>query len=58
MGILWCTSPTPEVNTKIDYCDFWWNEKPKWENIVSASMITALGLEIGSLFWVSITFCA
>uniref|UniRef100_A0A8R1XQJ9 Uncharacterized protein n=1 Tax=Onchocerca volvulus TaxID=6282 RepID=A0A8R1XQJ9_ONCVO len=58
MGLLWCTSPTPENKAKIDYCHVWHNNKPKCDKNVTVIMIIALALEIGSLMWVSVTFFA
>ncbi|KAM3728137.1 NADH-ubiquinone oxidoreductase chain [Dirofilaria immitis] len=58
MGLLWCTSSTPEDKSKIDYCHLWYNNKPKCDKNVTILMIATLALEISSLIWVSITFCA
>ncbi|EFO17303.1 hypothetical protein LOAG_11196 [Loa loa] len=58
MGLLWCTSPISENNLTIDYCHLWQNNKPKCDDNVAKLMIATLALEIGSLIWVTVTFCA
>uniref|UniRef100_A0A0R3RQT8 MARVEL domain-containing protein n=1 Tax=Elaeophora elaphi TaxID=1147741 RepID=A0A0R3RQT8_9BILA len=58
MGLLWCTSPLLENSLKIDYCHLWQNNKPRCDEKVSKLMIATLALEVGSLIWVAITFCA
>ncbi|VIO99748.1 Uncharacterized protein BM_BM17088 [Brugia malayi] len=58
MGLLWCTSPIPENNFKIDYCHLWHNKKPKCDENVAKLMIATLIIEISSLILVAITFCA
>ncbi|KAL3991127.1 putative integral membrane protein [Acanthocheilonema viteae] len=58
MGLLWCTSFISENSLEIDYCHLWRNNKPKCDEIVTKLMIATLILEIGSLIWVAITFCA
>ncbi|CAG9533203.1 unnamed protein product [Cercopithifilaria johnstoni] len=58
MGLLQCTSSVSENSPKIDYCHLWRNNKPKCDENVTKLMIATLVLQIGSLIWVAVTFCA
>ncbi|VDN05955.1 unnamed protein product [Thelazia callipaeda] len=59
MGLIWCDSqPQTKFDISIDYCKIYWNDKPEWERVVTALVIAATSLEVISLIWVAITFCA